>query len=149
MRRLVKNWLESALGIQVDRGWFPRGMNLAFDRRRLISADRPVMFDVGANVGSTALELATQHPNSVIHAFEPVQATFALLSANIRSAPQITGHQLAVGSMSETSEIQLYEGTVNNSLKPNVDTVPRGVEQVTVVTLDAFVCLRKFTELTF
>lgn len=43
-----------------------------------------------------------------------------------------------MGAISETSEIRLYEGTVNNSLKPHEGSVSRGTQQVTVVTLDDF-----------
>jgi FkbM family methyltransferase len=138
MKKWLKNLIESNFGIRLYKGWFPRGMDLAFDRGRLISAEVPVMFDVGANVGDTALELAARHPAAVIHAFEPVRETFALLAANIHAVTQITGHQFAVGALSETSEIRLYEGTVNNSLKPHEGSVSRGTQQVTVVTLDDF-----------
>lgn len=86
-------------------------MSLEFDRRRLISAERPVMFDVGANVGDAASEFAKSHPAALIHAFEPVNETFALLSANTRPFAQIMTHQLAVGATSGHGEIHLYEET--------------------------------------
>ena len=40
-----------------------------------------VIFDVGANIGQTSARLAALFPDASIHAFEPVAASFAQLSA--------------------------------------------------------------------
>jgi FkbM family methyltransferase len=138
MKQWLKNIVESTFGVRVYRGWYPRGKDLAFDRGRLISTERPVIFDVGANVGKTAMEFLSGHPTATIHAFEPVSKTFALLSGNTRYNRQITAHQLAVGATSGVSDIQLYEGNVNNSLKKNDDQQCLGTERITVTTLDDF-----------
>ena len=100
MKKWIKNVIESTFGLRVYRDWYPRGMDPVFDRVRLISMERPIIFDVGANVGNTAIEFSAKHPNAIIHAFEPVSDTFALLSANTRTAKQIIAHQLAVGALS-------------------------------------------------
>lgn len=138
MKQWIKHFIESKFGVRLYKGWFPRGMSLEFDRRRLISSERPVIFDVGANVGDTASEFAKSHSAALIHAFEPVEETFVLLSANTRPFAQIMTHQLAVGATSGTADIWLYEGTGNNSLKSHLDSVHRGTQQVTVVSLDDF-----------
>jgi hypothetical protein len=80
MKQWPKHFIESNFGVGLYKGWFPRGMSLEFDRRRLISAERPVMFGFGANVGDTASEFAKSHPAAWIHAFDCVEEKFVLLS---------------------------------------------------------------------
>ena len=58
-----------------------------------------VMMDVGANVGLFSIFAALTVPGVVVHAFEPVPATFASLEANLkrnRVAEQVVTHQVAV-----------------------------------------------------
>lgn len=57
-----------------------------------------VVFDVGANVGLFALEAARR--GALVHAFEPLPATFAALQANAREfgEKQIHAHNLALGA---------------------------------------------------
>jgi FkbM family methyltransferase len=45
-------------------------------------SNKPVFFDVGANVGNYALELRRHFPNAEIFSFEPVKSTFDALSKN-------------------------------------------------------------------
>ena len=39
--------------------------------RELVTADAPVIFDVGANVGATARRYRALYPRATIHCFEP------------------------------------------------------------------------------
>lgn len=86
MKNRLKNFLEVNIGVRLYRGWFPRGMSFEFDRRRLISAERPVMFVFGANVGDTTSEFPNSHPAAWIHAFDCVEERFVLLSHNFTRA---------------------------------------------------------------
>src|SRR5262245_3683532 len=44
----------------------------------------PVVYDVGANVGFVATQLAQMLPSATVHAFEPVPATFVKLVESVR-----------------------------------------------------------------
>lgn len=56
-----------------------------------------VIFDVGANVGQSALAYAAVFPEAKIHSFEPVPASFDALKAATASNPNITAHFVALG----------------------------------------------------
>ena len=44
-----------------------------------------VIFDVGANIGETAIALAADLPEATVYAFEPVAETFRTLVQNARA----------------------------------------------------------------
>lgn len=56
-----------------------------------------VIFDVGANIGQSALEYAQACPKARIHSFEPVPRTHARLVAATRHLPNVTPHACALG----------------------------------------------------
>lgn len=72
--------------------------------------------DVGANIGLFALEAA--HRGALVHAFEPMPATFAALDANAKSAnaksanavgnEQIRAHNLALGARAGTATFAYF-----------------------------------------
>ncbi len=76
------------------------------------------VLDVGANIGLFALEAARR--GAVVHAFEPLPATFAALDANARSANaldtnarkfgggRIRAHNLALGARAGTAEFAYF-----------------------------------------
>lgn len=66
------------------------------------------VFDVGANIGLFSLEAASR--GAKIHAFEPMPATFAALSANTQGekSGRITPHRLALGATPETARFAYF-----------------------------------------
>jgi FkbM family methyltransferase len=54
-----------------------------FLRERFRSVARPIVFDVGANVGGYASAVLSQNPNAQLFAFEPHPETFQQLSENL------------------------------------------------------------------
>jgi FkbM family methyltransferase len=59
---------------------------------------RPVIFDIGANVGNYTCQLAHIHPNIDIFSFEPNPSTYTKLSANIAAFKNAQGFNLGLGS---------------------------------------------------
>lgn len=57
-----------------------------------------VIFDIGANIGVTAIMLARCFPEATVHAFEPVPENFGLLVRNCEPYPNIKCHLYALGS---------------------------------------------------
>jgi FkbM family methyltransferase len=73
--------------------------------------DGAVVFDVGANIGNHAIYWATQTNTRRVYAFEPMPATFALLSRNV----ELNGLQgtvvpinAAVGDLHEKVAVESY-----------------------------------------
>jgi FkbM family methyltransferase len=67
--------------------------------------DRPVILDIGANVGAwTAAALAVA-PDAVIHAFEPSAAAFESLTESFADDPRVRTHQLALGASAGQAEL--------------------------------------------
>jgi FkbM family methyltransferase len=64
---------------------------------------RPLVVDVGANIGLFSVFVKRRYPDAEISAFEPVPHTAALLRQNIRlhQLADVTVHELALGSRPE------------------------------------------------
>ncbi len=73
-----------------------------------------VVLDVGANTGIVSIYLAQLHPEIIIHAFEPVPATYARLLANLEAngVTNVIPHNLAITADGRPLELHL---TPNNS----------------------------------
>jgi FkbM family methyltransferase len=96
-----------------------------------------VVFDVGANDGSSALKFAAAFPAATIHSFEPVSTTFSRLverTAKMRS--RVCVHQLALGDEQADLPIFITPHSTTDSFVNAGDAIR--TELVTVTTLDAF-----------
>lgn len=138
IRRRIREFIEQMLGCQIYRGWYPRGMNLKFDLSRIVNVNDPTIVDVGANRGQTSIALSNQFPHSTIYACEPVGSNFEALEGVTHQCQRIKPFKIAIGSESGNQRINLYEGTVNHSIKAHPNERPLAYETVTVLTLDAF-----------
>jgi FkbM family methyltransferase len=72
-----------------------------------------MIFDVGANVGQSALEFAESFPEAVIHSFEPFEANFNELVHNTRHKVAIRAHRLALSDRSGSMDV-LVDNVVNS-----------------------------------
>jgi FkbM family methyltransferase len=150
----LKSFLKDAL---LANGWYvkrarnmPTGVNWAQDLKRLLkSAPGGVMLDVGANVGQTTLFMRKEFPASVIHAFEPVPDTFAVLQQKARDLDGVFLHENAVGASEGTVEVSyLPKADARNSLITNrfaADPSARRA-RVAVTTIDAFCAANKIEQ---
>ena len=118
---------------------------LHYVKSRLQGIERPVIFDVGANVGDYArLCLRILGPRCVVHAFEPSAATFETLSGTIDAADgdRLRAHRLGF-SDAEREETLYSPGDQStlaslHALDP-LDQAPKERrEQVRLTTIDAF-----------
>ncbi|GAA4834594.1 FkbM family methyltransferase [Kitasatospora terrestris] len=83
-----------------DEGYLPaEGLGLP---------DRPVIVDVGANIGMFSLFAAQRWPGARVFSFEPVPRTFEALSRNIAALPGVTAFNLALGSAPEIRQLTHY-----------------------------------------
>ena len=142
----------------LSRPWFPLlrtfqlGEEWAYDVGRFAGTRHlPVVFDVGAHVGETALYLRRFFPRSAIHSFEFVPATARQLQVNVLAWPTIRVHVQALGDASETLQVPLQSFSKVNSLRfagtPAGLLPPADMLTVAVTTLDAFCATHGITRI--
>lgn len=119
----------------------PRGVNLTSDITRLLpDFDARTIFDVGANVGETALQFHKAFPTARIFAFEPVPDTFAQLSSNVKGLANIKCVQLAASSINSHRKMAVGEASDRASIvSPESGEDPSHLIDVPSATLDRFV----------
>jgi FkbM family methyltransferase len=98
------------------------------------------IFDVGANVGQTALYLDQFFPKADIHSFELSPKTAAILKANTRHRPNIHVHASALGRTPTTMVVESMDCTLINSMRfATQESSPKDkTETVDVTTIDHF-----------
>jgi FkbM family methyltransferase len=99
------------------------------------------IFDVGANIGQTALNFKKSFPQSEIYCFEPIKDTFSKLVTNTKTIGNIHPHNCAFGSNQEKFKIYLKPQDTWNSIVTNetwgVD--PNKFEYINIETVDDFI----------
>jgi len=106
-------------------------------------SSRPVVFDVGANIGDTVREFSFVFGNPLIHAFEPSPKTFQTLKANTSYIPAITLNNVGLGSSrNELSFHESEKSDMNSFLAPAKDcwVEQQSVQKLPVRTVDDY-CL--------
>lgn len=121
----------------------PVGADIIVDLKEKIGIDIQTMFDVGANIGQTALHFTKHFPKATIHSFEPVSSTFQKLVSNTKNNPRIKCHQLALSNVKEQIIISVFEDnehSVLNSLNNHLQNTSQGskLETISTNTLDQF-----------
>jgi FkbM family methyltransferase len=78
----------------------------------LATAERPMIFDIGACEGEDSIRLSRAFPSAKIHAFEPVASNVEKIRANFaRYAPQLSEpHPIALGDFDGTGRLHLSSG---------------------------------------
>jgi len=83
-------------------------MDVATDIARTFPAYHiTTVFDVGANVGDTALEYLSCFPDSEIYCFEPVRKTFRELQRNVGARKGVHCVQVALGAQRTVGRMAL------------------------------------------
>lgn len=72
-----------------------------------------MIFDVGANVGQSALEFAKSFPEAAIHSFEPFASNFNKLLHNTRDTVAIRTHHLALTDRDGSMDV-LVDNVMNS-----------------------------------
>jgi FkbM family methyltransferase len=100
------------------------------------------ILDIGANDGSTALELHSRFPTARIFAFEPHPTTYALLTAATKNVPHVLAVNTALGAAPGTLPMSVYTESRVNTLKPSFHAdgrfQPTDPIHVPVTTVDTF-----------
>lgn len=113
------------------RSWLPA----AFLRARI---DHPTIFDVGANVGDYSSALIASLPAAFVHAFEPSEATFKQLQANLGASEHVRLVQAGLGSKDGKMELwssRADGASVHASLYKEVLSSQHGYNDLTPATI--------------
>jgi FkbM family methyltransferase len=84
--------------------------------KKLIQAPRPLIFDIGAHVGETAMRYRALFPDALIHSFEPFPESFGRLSAALGTDPRVVPHNVAVSDKTGRATFRVNRASVTNSL---------------------------------
>lgn len=141
--RRIKELVENAFHVRVCRYPLPKGWDEYHDIKTVMRGV-PVrgIFDIGANIGQTAVECAVHFPEAAIFSFEPVKATFDSLRFTTRNFRQIRCWNLGFGDAAGEMPIFRREIHSLDSLLPNLDEQRSKLlasELVTITTVDSFV----------
>jgi len=101
--------------------YYPKGRNHIYDI--LIEEKRNtdfIVFDVGANIGQSALHYNKILKNPKIYSFEPVKSTYDQLVSNTKELSNVACFNFALGSEEKLLEITLSNESGYNSLKKEV-----------------------------
>lgn len=74
---------------------------------RMLAGEKPVIFDVGANIGHYSQMLVEQFPTAFVHAFEPHPKNYAKFLQRGFPAERVKCHNIAVGA--EKGSLTLYD----------------------------------------
>jgi FkbM family methyltransferase len=91
-----------------------------FDRERtlkyLIKEERPLIFDVGANVGATAQEFKAWWPHSIVHCFEPQHECWGALERRAAGyGGTVVVNKIAAGSSAD-DQAKFYTHDISNGI---------------------------------
>jgi FkbM family methyltransferase len=144
LKERIKAFIQNTTGLRMLNGnHLPIGLDLKADITQKLGIQPALIFDVGANIGQSALYYHQVFPGSVIYSFEPVSTTFKKLTENTRSFSNIKPYRSAFGSVAGEKEILLFpeEQSYLNSLKEESKELHAGTikEVIRIDTIDDFV----------
>ncbi|MCC7334737.1 MAG: FkbM family methyltransferase [Pirellulaceae bacterium] len=152
IRGFIKRLAERLTGTFILKS-LPRGLSVLHDVKvTLPKFSIEVIFDIGANVGQSALEYTRALPTARIYSFEPIRRTFELLEANTKNYPRITCAPLAFGAGTGTA-MMLSDGvsTINHLIasEDSCQMVDGPTEEVAIDTLDNFCAKRGIARISY
>ena len=141
LKRTLKKIAEKMIGTRIFRG-LPFGISIAHDIYQRFPGYRiDLIFDVGANIGQSALSYVSTFPSSTIYCFEPIKKTFEQLRHNVEGKNQVLCYNFALAD-SDGKGTMISKGiSTMNCLVHEEDTKTlraQEAEQVHVSTLDDF-----------
>jgi len=112
---------------------------LVYDIREHLPDYTPsIIFDVGANIGTTARVLAKHFPAARIFAFEPISSTYARLSAAMAGMPNATPVQLALGSKTTVATMTAVPEGLGNRMVTQERGSNAELQSIHVETAESF-----------
>jgi FkbM family methyltransferase len=137
MKRIVKMCL-NIFGYEIKR--VPRQLtyhnNAYCDQKMLLLGDNPVIFDVGANIGQTAIEYNKIFDNPKLYCFEPFANSFDILSETTRINSETKSFKIAISNSTGKALLPSSDESQSYVRKEWVESL--GSVSVDTITLDDF-----------
>ena len=101
-----------------------------------------VIFDIGGNIGITAIYLASLFPEARIYTFEPIPDNFEILQKNIQQYHNIEAFNIGLGSkngnfkvyLSNDSDnfggISFYPDPIGNKIEPYISCKVKNINDI-------------------
>jgi FkbM family methyltransferase len=140
-------------------------LNVERSIKKLIVSKKPVIVDIGGNIGQTCKMLKKIFPLSIIHTIEPDQSIFLRLKKNTKKFKFINYYNFALGSKNKKKLLYLNESNNQSSsslipFNPNSISLKKNYHPKDKLNLNKnlkkFVCLKnsnlffnKLTEVDF
>lgn len=154
----IKHSIKS--GIEKITGYFiykindlPVGVSLKYDiQYKLPKIKINTIFDVGANVGQTALQFSEDFPAAKIYSFEPISGTFKKLQANTKNNPAVVCNNIAFGDKSGEMKVSIFgedtDSGLNSLISSNMNlNADSSIEMIKVDTIDEFMAANVIQEI--
>lgn len=149
LKKAMKRLLESQ-GYFIYHGKTTRyGYHPFFDLPRLMPADDfRILFDVGANIGQTAIDFEREFPKGTVYCFEPFPETFAELERSTKHLSRTKLFNFGCAASEGTVEVPVRPDTHSqrNSLlsanHKNFETQGGRTTSISLTSIDAF-CIRE------
>ncbi len=104
--------------------------NIFLKQKELLNGKAQVIFDLGANNGSVAMEYKEIFQNSMIYCFEPFPEMFKILSENTATHKEVNVFKKAISDKSGKRTFYINESVDTNSLLESQPTGMRSDVQV-------------------
>ena len=99
----------------------------------------PVIFDVGANIGQSAIWYSKSFPNANIYAFEPIPAVFEQLEKRMAGHGNIRALKLACGKSAGVIRVPVIsDGFTQTAQVLSADFRALDGQEIAIVTVDEF-----------
>ena len=150
------NWrLDLSEGIDLSIFLFGNSEKNLNNLKRLLPTEKELTFiDVGANIGSTSMNLAKQFKNSKIYAFEPTHYAFNKFEVNLNLNEELKKRVFPINSLvsnkiiknniyaswkideADNQEIHKYHGGISKLFTNNFTTLDKFVEKREIKNID-------------
>lgn len=128
--------------------YVPYGVSWLYDLQRFLGTRAlGAVFDVGANTGQTLNAVLRYAPDAQIHSFEPTDGAFVALQAKYGARPNVRLHKMALGSRTETLELQERADSELNTLVAAAASEGGRTQTTPVSTVDDIVAASGITHL--
>jgi FkbM family methyltransferase len=143
LKKIMNKQIQSKANPRNPRNF---GRKLWSDIDRLLIPN-PIIFDVGANVGTTIKKLVEVRPNSVIHSFEPNTEIFSQLSLVAADFKNVFTYNTALGEATGEAPFHIHKAHMSSSFLSHRAQIPETTKIVSISTVDSFCSAQKISRL--
>lgn len=116
---------------------------------RLPNTKMSLLFDIGANIGQTVMEMRHALPSATIYSFEPIRASFEQLAAEFSGDAHVHCHRLGFGASGGILRMRAEGTSTGNRVITGQPRAGLEVEEVSVVAGDDFCAQRGIERISF